>query len=155
MFVYSVRGSDIKFFAIVILSVLVVAGLVFSGNSVFASAEVSGEADFSGIKTKDDRIAFLAAHGIEVDGESETEEDFVMPASFDRILLDYNEIQRAQGLDLTRYKKKRVVRYTYSVKSDEGSAPEVATLFIYRNSIIGCDVATRDPGGSVRPVVDV
>ena len=60
MFVYSVRGSDIKFFAIVILSVLVVAGLVFSGNSVFASAEVSGEADFSGIKTKDDRIAFLA-----------------------------------------------------------------------------------------------
>ena len=78
-----------------------------------------------------------------------------MPASFDRILLDYNEIQRAQGLDLTRYKKKRVVRYTYSVKAEEGSAPEVATLFVYRNSIIGCDVATRDPGGSVRPVVNV
>ena len=155
MFVYSVRASSIKFFSVVILSLLVLLGLVFSGNTVFASADTEGAADFSGIKTREDRIAFLSAHGVTVNGESEREESFVMPASFDRVLLEYNEIQKAQGLDLTRYQKKKVTRYTYDVQSDDGSAASVATLIVYRGKIIGCDVASREVGGSVRPVVSL
>jgi hypothetical protein len=154
MFVYSVRASSIKFFSVVMLSLLVVLGLVFSGNTVFASTDTEGTADFSGIKTKEDRIAFLAAHGVAVDIDSEREESFVMPASFDRVLLEYNEIQKMQGLDLTRYQKKKVTRYTYDVTQTDEAA-SVATLIVYRGKIIGCDVASRDVGGSVRPVVSL
>ncbi len=155
MFVYSVRASSIKFFSVVMLSLLVLLGLVFSGDTVFASTDTEGAADFSGIKTKEDRIAFLSAHGVAVSEDSEREESFVMPASFDRVLLEYNEIQKAQGLDLTRYQKKKVTRYTYDVKTDENGGASVATLIVYKGRIIGCDVASRDIGGSVRPVVSL
>ena len=53
MFVYSVKASNIKFFAILILAFTVVIGLVVSGGAVPASAAEIGAADFSGIKTKD------------------------------------------------------------------------------------------------------
>lgn len=151
MFVYSVKASNIKFFAILILAVAVVIGLVASGGAVSASAAEIGAVDFSGIKTKDDRVAFLAAHGVSVNAESEKAAEVVIPENFDKVLLDYNEVQKMQGLDLSKYSRKRVTRYTYEVGGDDSG--KVATLFVYRNRIVGCDVSSTDPTGSVEPIV--
>ena len=151
MFVYSVKASNIKFFAMLILAFTVVIGLVVSGGAVPASAAEIGAADFSGIKTKEDRVAFLAAHGVVVNAESEKSEELVIPETFDKVLLDYNEVQKMQGLDLTRYSRKRVTRYTYEVGGEDSD--RVATLFVYRTRIVGCDVSSSDPTGSVDPIV--
>ena len=153
MFVYSVKASNIKFFAILILAVAVVIGLVVSGGAVSASAEEIGAADYSGIKSKEDRIAFLSAHGVAVDAESEECCELVIPESFDKILLEYNEVQKRQGLDLSKYSRKRVSRYTYKVIG-EGST-YVATLFVYRTRIVSCDLSSSDPLGEVMPIVKV
>ena len=152
MFVYTVRASGLKFFAVVALTLVVLVGLVLGGGTVLASA-APGEINFSGMKTREDRIAFLAAFGIEVE-EGEECVSFVMPEDFDRVLLGYNEIQRRQGLDISKYAKKKITRYTYTVSNYEGYDGEVkANLLIYRNRIIACDISSADPGGFVEPIV--
>ena len=152
MFVYTVRASGLKFFAVVALTLVVLVGLVLGGGTVLASA-APGEINFSGMKTREDRIAFLAAFGIEVE-EGEECVSFVMPEDFDRVLLGYNELQRRQGLDISKYAKKKITRYTYTVSNYEGYDGEVkANLLIYRNRIIACDISSADPGGFVEPIV--
>jgi hypothetical protein len=152
MFVYTVRASGLKFFAVVALTLVVLVGLVLGGGTVLASA-APGEINFSGMKTREDRIAFLAAFGIEVE-EGEECVSFVMPENFDRVLLGYNEIQHRQGLDISKYAKKKITRYTYTVSNYEGYDGEVkANLLIYRNRIIACDISSADPGGFVEPIV--
>lgn len=154
MFVYSVRASGLRFFAILFLSLAVLVGIMISGSTVFASAQVIGEVDFSGIKTEEDRVHFLKQFGIEVKTEGAECAEFVMPENFDRVMMGYNEIQRTQGLDLAKYARKKVTRYTYEVVDYEGYDGKVlATLLVYRNRVIGCDLSTADPEGFVKPIV--
>ncbi len=154
MFICSVRASSIKFFAVILLTVAVLFGIFISGDTVFASSSMIGDVDFSGIKTEEDRIAFLSSLGIVVDPLSVEAVDFVMPENFDRVMLGYNEIQKAQGLDLSKYAKKKVTRYTYSVNDYDSYDGEVfVNLLVYRNRIIGCDVSSADPEGFVSPLI--
>ncbi len=155
MFVYTVRSSSVKFFAVLVLCLVLIITMMLSGGVVSASAEPTGQVRFTGIKTRDDRVAFLESQGVAVDPESESSAELVMPEDFDTVLKGYNEIQRKQGLDITKYARKRVTRYTYRVTEYEGSqATEVyANLFVYRGRIIACDVSSRELGGFVNPVV--
>ncbi|MBO5907159.1 MAG: DUF4830 domain-containing protein [Clostridia bacterium] len=153
MFIYAIRARTIKLFALVIF-VLALIGCVVAlggGGTVIASAS-AGEVDYSGIKTNEDRVKFIESFGIKVEAEPIEEEAFAMPENFDRVILGYNELQKKQGLDLSKYSKKRVTRYTYRV-TNYGSEGEVyANLFVWRGRIIGCDVSSADPEGFVAPL---
>ncbi len=160
MFVYTVRSSSVKFFAVLLLCLVLLVALMLSGGAVSASAEVKGGVDFTGIKTKEDRIEFLTSQGLKIDSESEEATEIIMPEDFDRVLKGYNELQRRQGLDITRYARKRVVRYTYKVMDyddgdgADGAAPTVyANIFVFRQRIIAADVSCAEQGGFVHPVV--
>ncbi|MBQ2737578.1 MAG: DUF4830 domain-containing protein [Clostridia bacterium] len=155
MFVYTVRSSSVKFFAVLLLCLVLVITLMLSGGVVSASAEPTGQVRFTGIKTKEDRIAFIASAGATVDAESEEVAELVMPESFDTVLRGYNEIQKSQGLDITKYARKRVTRYTYRLAEYEGeqNSEVYVNIFVYRNRIIACDVSSRDEGGFVRALV--
>lgn len=155
MFIFSVRASSIKFFAILALTFAVLIGLIVSGDTVFASGTPSGEIKFSDIKTEDDRVAFIEQFGLRVKSAAVDECSFVMPENFDRVIMGYNEIQKTQGLDLSKYAKKKVTRYTYGIENYEDYDGEVfVNLLIYRNRVIGCDISSGDPNGFVRPLTD-
>lgn len=154
MFVCSVRASGVKFFAVVILTLAVLFAITVGGGAVTASASSSSGAVFSDIKTEEDRVAFLKSFGIEVKGGAAEEVAFVMPENFDRVMLGYNEIQKVQGLDLSKYAKKKITRYTYEVSNYADYEGTVyANLLVYRNRIIGCDISSADPTGFVAPIV--
>lgn len=154
MFIFSVRASSIKFFSILVLAFAVLIGVMASGNTVFASGAPVGEVDFSGVKTEDDRVAFIEQFGLKVKGASLDSCDFVMPENFDRVIMGYNEIQKTQGLDLSKYAGKKVTRYTYGIDSYDGYDGEVfVNLLIYRNRVIGCDVSSGSPDGFVKGLV--
>jgi hypothetical protein len=127
-----------------------VTGLVIgtSGDSVSAISSAT-EINYGGIKTKDDRIAFMENFGVKVDPDSEESCAFRMPPDFDRVILGYNELQKKQGLDLAKYKNKRVTRYTYRVKGDEEC---YANLFVHRGKIVACDISDASPDGFVLPL---
>ena len=157
MFVYSVRASTVKFFAVIVLSLAVLVGvLIFGGMGADTVSASSDAIDFKGIKTNDDRVRFISGFGITVDEAPIETVDFSIPESFDKIIMGYNELQRRQGLDLSRYKNKKVTRYTYSVSDYEGYDGEVnVNLIVYRNTVIGCDVSSAEPSGFVKPLINL
>ena len=54
------------------------------------------------------------------------------------------------GLDLSRYKRKDVMRYTYEVIGYPGYNGVVyANLLIYKNKVIGGDICSADVNGFV------
>lgn len=153
MFIYSIRASTIKVCGVILLFAVILTGLVLSGRDGVVSASSSvTEVDFSGIKTKDDRIEFISDFGIKVDPDSENEVAFRMPESFDRVILGYNELQKKQGLDLSKYHNKRVTRYTYKVTNYDSDGEVYANLFVYRGKIVACDLSSADPSGFVVPL---
>jgi len=153
MFIYSVRARTVKFFGLIILALALIVGVLAFGGEGAILASAAGEGiDFSGIKTNEDRVAFIESFGIKVDPEAVEEDAFAMPENFDRVILGYNELQKRQGLDLSKYAKKRVTRYTYKVTNymDEGEV--LANLFVWRGKVIACDISSANPEGFVDPL---
>ena len=156
MFVYSVRASTLKFFAFLILSVGLLVGIVVYSGSQSVAATADGDVNFSGIKTNEDRIAFLAGFGIRTEESPSEEKTFALPGNFDRITSSYNEIQKSQGLDLSKYKGKKITRYTYKVTNFADSTKEAyASVFVYRRKIVACDLSVTGDGGAVYPLVGI
>ena len=152
MFIYSVRASTIRFFSVIALTILVLCGVLIIGSNssqstVYASSE---RIDFSGIKSDEDRISFIKQFGVNVK-EGFEEEEFRIPENFDRIIAGYNEIQKRQGLDLQRYKNKKVTRYTYEAEYNGEDA--FVNLIIYKGTVIACDISSASPDGFVEPLV--
>ena len=82
------------------------------------------------------------------------EQTFILPDSFDRVMQGYNDIQKLQGLDLTKYARKKITRYTYTVKGyGDYEGTVYANLLVCRNRIVGCDISSADPSGFVSPLV--
>jgi hypothetical protein len=154
MFICSVRASTVKFFAFIFVAVALVIGVVSFSAGATVSASASGEVDFTGIKTKDDRLTFMSGLGIQVSDEEQSD-TFVIPKNLDRVILGYNEIQKKQGLDVTKYTRKKITRYTYEVTNFNCEGKVYANLFVYRNRIIACDVSSLAGDGFVYPMTQL
>ena len=156
MFIYSIRASTVRFSLLTLVLAVLVGGLAISGAADSVSAvSLATEIDYSGIKTKESRIAFMKNFGIEVDADSESEEAFRMPDDFDRVILGYNQLQLKQGLDLSKYKNKKVTLYSYKVTNYKGEGEVMANLFVHRGKIVACDISSLSPDGFVIPLTQV
>ncbi len=153
MFIYSLRASTLKFFAVICVALATLITLIaFIPAYGEGTQAVSGdmEIDYDGVKTNEDRIAFLKQFGWEVKPEAVEAAEVTIPAEFDKIFTGYNEIQKRQGLDLSDYKKKKVMRYTYEVTNYEGAQGTVyANILVYRNRVIGGDVCSAEVTGFI------
>ncbi len=156
MFVCTFRASSLKFLAVIVLTLAVLVGAIAVGQSGAMAASVSLDIDFSGIKTNDDRVAFIEGLGYKVKGEPVEEVSFSMPKSLDGAMQKYNEIQKSQGLDLTRYKNKKLTRYTYAVENYPDYDGEVyVNLILYRKTVVACDISSASPDGFIKPLVSL
>ncbi len=152
MFICSIKAGTLKFFGAVLLSLaLFLAILVLAPPAALATdAEATEAVNYAGIKTEEDRVAFLRAFGWEVSPVATETVSFLLPKEFDRVLAGYNEIQKSQGLDLGRYGGKKVIRYTYEVTNYEGYEGRVlANLILYKNKIVAADITSATPDGFV------
>jgi hypothetical protein len=151
MFIYSLRAKTLKFFGLICLClVVVIVGITFVPSYVKASAEPVGEINYSKIKTEQDRINFLKQFGWETTGEAVDSEEVTIPAQFDKIFGGYNEIQKRQGLDLSKYKGKEMMRYTYEIKNYPNYDGKVmANLLVYRGKVVGGDICSADVKGFI------
>ncbi len=155
MFVYSMKASTVKFFGVITLSVIaMVALLIFiptyePGDSSPTGSEVS--VNYSKIKTNEDRIAFISQFGWSVNETPTDEQELTIPAEFDNVFAAYNELQKQQGLDLGKYKRKSMTRYTYEITNyPDYDGTVYINLIIYRNKVVGGDICTADVNGFVK-----
>ena len=152
MFIYSLKASTIKFFAVVCVALSTLITLIAFipvaavDDNVAASADM--DIDYTGIKTNEDRINFLAQFGWQVEPDAVESVEVTIPEEFDKIFTAYNELQKRQGLDLTKFKKKNVQRYTYKITNYDGYDGTVyANILVYRNKVIAGDVCSADTKG--------
>ncbi len=135
--------------------VLLVAVLAIGdGSAIYASAD-GVEVNFGGMRSNGDRVEFIEGFGVMVKDEPKTEEVFSAPDSFDRVIAGYNEIQKAQGLDLTKYRGKRITHYVYEVENYAKDGEVIVNLYVYKQRIIGCDLSSSDGGGVLLPLVGI
>ena len=156
MFVYSLRASTLKFFAVVCVALTALIAMIAfipgydGGELSYITTGSEKEISYDKIKTNQDRIDFLAQFGWKVSGDPIETADITIPKEFDKIFTGYNEIQKRQGLDLSKYKNKNVTRYTYEISNYEGEEGKVyANIIVYRNKVIGGDVCSADVKGFI------
>ena len=161
MFIYSLRASTLKFFAVVCVALVTLITLIAfipDFDNVSASApvdeQISESYRFDKVKTNEDRVGFLSQFGWQVKNDPVESSEVTVPESFDKIFVGYNEIQKRQGLDLSKYKNKKVMRYTYEVTNYSGYDGTVyATVIVYRNKVIGGDICSADVKGFIHGFV--
>lgn len=162
MFIYSFRATTLKFFGIIAVTLAALIAIiafvpVYAESSGIsqgdAPANVSGEGSeysYDKVKSSADAANFLSQFGWTVDGGNAKSATVVIPAEFDKVFAAYNEIQRAQGLDLSKYKKKELTRYTFVVTNYPGYDGTVyANVLVYRNKVVGGDICSADVSGFV------
>lgn len=153
MFVYSMRAGTVRFFGVLCVALAVLVALIALVPELQPAAAAGSEPEqitqrYDGVRTNEERIAFLAQFGWEVEPEAIEGTTVRIPTEFDKVFAAYNELQRAQGLDLSGFGGKTVERYTYAVKNYAGYEGTVhANLLVYRGRVIGGDVCSADPSG--------
>lgn len=115
------------------------------GRGAAASAAVSPK----GVRTNEDRIAYLESYGWSVSSDPIAVEELIIPEQFDETYSQYLELQASQGFDLTDYCGKRVKRYTYEITNyPTGESGIQAGLLVYKSTVIGGDVLSAQLGAS-------
>ena len=155
MFIYLMHANTIKFFAVICLALTALIALIAfvptyadGGEAVAVGTQVTY--NYEKIKTNEDRINFLKQFGWEVEAQAIKEQEVTIPKEFDKVFAEYNEIQRKQGLDLSSFKKKNVMRYTYTVTNYPDYDGEVyVNILVYRNTVIGGDICSADVNGFI------
>ena len=150
MFVYSLRASTLRFFAVIAVSLAVLFVLITFVPTYAVETEQTASYSYEKVKSEDDAEKFLAQFGWIVDASPVEVTQVTMPDEFDKIFGAYNEIQKEQGLNLLKYKRKKLTRYTFEVKNYEGYDGRVlANVLVYRGKVVGGDICSADIDGFV------
>lgn len=103
-----------------------------------------------GVRTAEDRAAYLEGCGWLVDPNPIAVEELLIPEEFDETYQEYLTLQSDQGFDLTKYRGKRVKRYAYAIKNyPTGETGVQAGLLIYKNTVIGGEVLSSRLNGFI------
>lgn len=122
------RGKALR---IVILAAAVLCALIL----------LRGRSDAPDVSSLEGRQAFLLDHGWEIDPASEDLRQVQLPQALEGMLLKYNEIQLAQGFDLTEHLGETCSQYTYRVTNYPDETQTVlATLYIQGKRVIAADI---------------
>ncbi len=118
-----------------------VCGLAALLGLLGARTAAAGEAvSPKGVRTNEDRLAYLGSYGWLVREEPLAVEELLIPEEMGAEYTDYLALQSQQGFDLAKYAGKRVKRCTYEVLNyPTGETGVQASLLIYRNPVVGAD----------------
>ena len=155
MFICTVRANTLKFFSIIAGSIaaLCAISLMVPEYTPVSTKAIMAEAEkysYDKIKTVDDVVSFLAQFGWEVEKTPVEEVKIKIPAEFDKVMNSYNELQRKQGLDLSKYRDREVTRYTFKVTNyPDYNGSVMANVIVYKKKVIGGDLCSTDVTGFI------
>ncbi|MBQ3229598.1 MAG: DUF4830 domain-containing protein [Clostridia bacterium] len=150
MFVYTMKASGLKFFAVIAVSVAILATVIGVLPAVSAASDVASvTTDFKNVATEEDMVNFLSGFGYEAEAKATQTYEIDIPEEFNSVLEKYNNIQRAQGLNLKRYSGKDATAYVFKITNYDYEGEVFATLFIRNNRVIAADICSKDGEGFV------
>ena len=138
---------DAKKIAIILAAV---AGVILALILLLGGGESTTTAA-PNLASNDARVEYLKGLGWEVNASPVESGQVRIPKDHTEIYDRYNDLQKAQGFDLTNFAGKTVMRYVYKVTNYPGATePVYATLLIYKNQVIGGDITDTAPNGAIR-----
>ncbi|MBQ7172673.1 MAG: DUF4830 domain-containing protein [Clostridia bacterium] len=149
MVIGPIRANALKLLGILCVSLTVLIALI-AFVPTYGSVAVSKDAaeasySYDKIKSASDAANFLRQFGWEIDDEPTEVKTVMVPAEFDKVFSAYNEIQKAQGLNLTRYRGKEVTRFTFRVLNcKDTDLPVYANVLVYKKRVVGGDVYSSE-----------
>ena len=134
---FSKRFRLLLLIAAICLALLIVIDVTgFGRDSLAVSVPLQGELATAGSDC-------LETYGWQVAATPKEIEEVTIPKEFNRVYTVYNDLQLAQGFDLTPYAGKAVKRYTYEIYNyPDFPNGVVGNLLIYNNAVIGGDICT-------------
>ena len=134
----------------ILLALAAVAVLILALIALLGGGEAT-ETSAPAISNNDARVKFLTDLGWDVTTSPVESSQVRIPEAGSEVFNRYNNLQKSQGYDLSKFAGKRVMRYVYKINNYPGATePVYATLLIYKNAVIGGDVTNTSPGGTVR-----
>ena len=134
----------------ILLVVLAVTALILSGFLLLGGEEETAATGAPSVSNNDARVQFLKDFGWEVTNSPTETSQVNIPAESSPVFDRYNNLQKSQGYDLSKYAGKKVMRYVYKVNNYPGATePVYATLLVYKNQIIGGDVTDTAAKGKI------
>lgn len=149
MFIFSVKASKKKIFVILAAILLIITAAIVGTklHNSRPSAQSEGVKYTLSAATNEERVSFFSQFGWQVDTEPVEIKDVVIPTEFNDVYINYNNIQKEQGLDLAPYAGKTCRQWIYAVKNYP-QVPEVrATILVLENKVIGGDLSTAELDG--------
>ena len=150
MFVFSFKAKSVKLILVVCLCFLAAAMVILllpeAGSSLNVNKlDISGELTKINAGKDSGRIEYLSTLGYGVKKEPVSKVSERLPKVMDAVTESYNDLQRSQGFDLSRYSGKKVTSYTYEVSSlpdgtKMGNEKYLATLIVYKNKVVAADL---------------
>lgn len=154
MFIYSLKSNSIKLGVTIVVSFSVLLLLLWflpsdqTSQTLDTSAQT--EINYCDISTESARRNFIEKLGWQVVEGSGESHEVTIPSDFDKIFVQYNELQKRQGLDLSKYKRKTVTKYTYEIENFEKWQGRVyINILIYNGNVIGGDICSEEVNGFV------
>ena len=120
---------------------------LFGGDDTTTTSATTSPA----VSDNDSRVNFLKDFGWEVATSPVESSQVRIPSETSEVFDRYNQLQQAQGYDLSHYAGKKVMRYVYKVTNYPGATdPVYATVLVYKNQIIGGDVTNTASSGKIQ-----
>ena len=125
--------------ALVLLALLLTVGSAAGGVKILARDVAS---------TTEKRVGYLSECGWEVDPASEQVQQILIPERFSAVYETYNDLQKQQGWDLSKFAGRTCTLYSYAVTNyPDPEQIVIADLYIYKNQVIGGDVHSTNLNG--------
>ena len=149
MFVMTARVNKTALFlgfAVIAVTIGLLLALFGGGSSAEPTAATAPAAD-----SNDARVKFLADLGWEITASPTESMQVRIPKESTEVFDRYNQLQKSQGYDLSKYAGKTVMRYGYKINNYPGATePVYATVLVHKDQIIGGDITDTAPGGKIQ-----
>jgi hypothetical protein len=131
--------------------VVLIVGLVLLFGRKDETPTAATATTATSVVGNDDRVRFLNGFGWDVTTSPTESSQVRIPEKASDVFDRYNELQKSQGYDLSRYAGQTVMRYVYKVNNYPGATePVYATVLISKNQVIGGDVTDTSAKGIIQ-----
>ncbi len=157
MFVLSVKKRELRYYIAGFLVFLfaVIGGIISVSGTASMPASKVGEVNMRA-SNAEERIAFFSQFGWEISTDPLEVKEVVIPTEFDETYEEYNNLQKSQGLDLEKYKGKRVKMWSYEVKNYPGYEATDGVIhgniLVYEGIVIAGDISSVELDGFMEPL---
>ena len=130
---------------LLVLGALVLLALLLAVGSAAGGVKLLGG---DAVSTAEKRAAYLAGYGWEVDAASEQVQQILIPERFSAVYETYNQLQKQQGWDLSKFAGRSCTLYSYTVTNyPDPEQTVIADLYVFKNKVIAGDVHSTNLNG--------